>query len=165
MLLILILFFVCNFKTYAWSPASVHVAVNQAPGSVGREILTSSFPIAKKTTEKEKAQQPALRASSNEEEPKILSETSVEVSESASKPTPFASPSDKSLVSVDRPPSSGATYVESNINHVRGVSDIETELKNPPNKSQLHPQQQREVCVRLLIISKCLKHSHNFVIL
>ncbi|XP_009619115.1 eukaryotic translation initiation factor 4G-like isoform X1 [Nicotiana tomentosiformis] len=126
------------------SPASVHVAVNQAPGSVGREILTSSFPIAKKTTEKEKAQQPALRASSNEEEPKILSETSVEVSESASKPTPFASPSDKSLVSVDRPPSSGATYVESNINHVRGVSDIETELKNPPNKSQLHPQQQRE---------------------
>ncbi|XP_060207480.1 eukaryotic translation initiation factor 4G-like isoform X1 [Lycium barbarum] len=117
------------------SPASVQLAINQAPGSVRRELLTSSF--AKKTTEIEKARQPPLRVSSNEEELKILPETSIEVSESASKPILFASP-DKSLVSVDIPPSGSA------INHVRGVDYVETELKNLPMKSQLHPQQLQE---------------------
>ncbi|KAK4338172.1 hypothetical protein RND71_042659 [Anisodus tanguticus] len=86
------------------SPASVQLAVNQAPGTVRRELLTSSFPVAKKTTEIEKSLQPPLRVSSNEVESKILSETSVEASEFASKPTPFASPSDKSLISVAIPP-------------------------------------------------------------
>ncbi|MCD7470727.1 hypothetical protein HAX54_010823 [Datura stramonium] len=64
--------------------ASVQLAMNQAPGSARRELLTSSFPVSKKTMEIEKALQPPLRVGSYVEEPKILSETSVEASESAS---------------------------------------------------------------------------------
>ncbi|MCD7460895.1 hypothetical protein HAX54_044697 [Datura stramonium] len=125
------------------SPASVQLAMNQAPGSARRELLTSSFPVSKKTMEIEKALQPPLRVGSYVEEPKILSETSVEASESASKLTPFASPSDKLVVSVDIPPAS-ATSIGSNANHVRGVEYVDTELKDPPKKSQGHPPQLRE---------------------
>ncbi|XP_055819430.1 eukaryotic translation initiation factor 4G-like isoform X2 [Solanum dulcamara] len=126
------------------SSAPVQLAINQAPVSVRREVLASSYPVSKKIAETEKALQPPFRVNSNEEESRILSETSVEVSESASKPTPFASPSSKSLVSVDIPPSGSASSIESNVNHVRGVDYVETELKNPPKKSQLNPQQLRE---------------------
>ncbi|KAK4728398.1 hypothetical protein R3W88_021386 [Solanum pinnatisectum] len=121
--------------------SSVQLAINQAPGSVRREVLASSYPVSMKTAETEKVLQPPLRVNSSEEGSRILSETSVEASESASKPTPFASPSSKSLISVDIPPSGSATSIGSNVNHVRGVDYVETELKNPPKKSQVHPQQ------------------------
>ncbi|XP_069144686.1 eukaryotic translation initiation factor 4G-like isoform X1 [Solanum lycopersicum] len=124
--------------------SSVQMAINQAPGSVRREVLASSYPVSLKTAETEKALQPPLRVNSSEEGSRILPETSVEASESASKPTTFASPSSTSLVSVDIPPSGSATAIGSNVNHVRGVDYVETELKNPPKKSQLHPQQLRE---------------------
>ncbi|XP_015169468.1 eukaryotic translation initiation factor 4G-like [Solanum tuberosum] len=124
--------------------SSVQLAINQAPGSVRREVLASSYPVSMKTAETEKALQPPLRVNSSGEGLRILSETSVEASESTSKPTPFASPSSKSLISVDIPPSGSATSIGSNVNHVRGVDYVETELKNPPKKSQLHPQQLQE---------------------
>ncbi|KAM3263813.1 eukaryotic translation initiation factor 4G-like isoform X2 [Capsicum annuum] len=123
--------------------SSVQLAVNQAPGSVRKEILTSSFPVSN-TTEIEKTQQPPLRVNSTEEESTIVSETSVETSEFASKPIPFASPSEKLVVSVDIPPSGSVTSSGSNVNHHQRIDYVETELKNLPKKSELHHQQLQE---------------------
>lgn len=131
------------------SPASVQLTINQAPASARREVLASSYSVPVKTAETEKALQPPLRDNPNDEESRTRSETSVEASEAASKPTPFASASNKSLVSVDIPPAGSVTSIGSNVNHVQGVDYVETELKNPPKKSQLHPQQLQEVCLLL----------------
>ncbi|CAN4078110.1 unnamed protein product [Withania somnifera] len=126
------------------SSALVQLAINQAPGSVRREVLTSPFPDTEKTAEIEKTLQPPLRVDSNKEGSKIVSETSVETSESASQPVPFVPFSEKLEVSVDIPPPGSLTSIVSDVNHVRGVEYVESKLKNPPKKSQLHPQQLRE---------------------
>ncbi|CAN4127734.1 unnamed protein product [Withania somnifera] len=112
------------------SSASIQLPINKVPGSVRREVVTSPFPASEKTTDIEKT--------------KFVPETSVETSESDSKPTPFASSSDSVAVSVDMPPAASVTSIGSKVNHVQGVDYVETELNNPPKKIQLHPQQLRE---------------------